>query len=161
MLTSGSRSLDQEVVLRVGRLPALVVPESRLARSVALRRQALLAHIGGDRLYLCVELFHANSQLLQMQMAFIVHHLSLAEHACHIALQLVVLVNFFVAKLLDGLCEVMNTHSSSCRYFTLPMVSTTFSDTLFLHTDVMNGLQKFHQLRRRPLDHGQKFDMWE
>lgn len=91
-------------MLRIGRLPAFVIPESRFAMRVAFGAQTLLAHGVRDRLHLGVKLLDAGGQFFQMQMSLIVDHLCLMEYAAHVALELFVLVDFAVAELFDRIC---------------------------------------------------------
>lgn len=129
---------DEEIMLRVGHLPALVIPKGRLARSVALRLQALFAHVGGNRLCLGVKLLNTGCQFLQMQMPLIVHHFRLLENAAHVALQLFVIVNLAVAELQDGLC-VPNPDKQKQIHFQFPR---TIPNT---------KLRAYHRIRAHPL----------
>lgn len=86
---------------RIGRLPALVQPEGALALRVALRVQALLAHVHGN---VCHRFGQHVVQFLQMHVALIVDHLRFVEDAVHVALERGILVDFTVAELSDGLC---------------------------------------------------------
>lgn len=90
-------------MLRIGRLPALMIPECRLAWCITLGLQAFLAHIGCNCLDLFIELLDAGGQFFQVQMSLTVDQIRLLEHATHVALEFVIFVNFTVAKLLNGL----------------------------------------------------------
>lgn len=90
-------------MLRVSSFPAFVEPECSFAMCVALGLQTLFAHSHRDLLHLRVELFNTGGKFLQMQMSLVVDHLCLVEDTGHVALQLVVLVDFAVTEFDDGL----------------------------------------------------------
>lgn len=96
------RHSDQEVVLRVSRLPALVQPEGLLALVIAFRVQALLTHLQCNILHGSGE--HV-MELFQVHLSVVVQYVGLVEDAVHVALEILVLVDLTVAELLDGLCD--------------------------------------------------------
>lgn len=75
-------------------------PKGALALGVALRIQALLAHVHGNVGHRFGQ--HV-VQFLQVHVAVVIHHLGLVENAVHVALERRILVDFAVAELPDGL----------------------------------------------------------
>lgn len=138
------------VYLGIGHLPALVQPEGLLALVVALRVQALLAHLQGNVLNGAGQ--HV-VHLLQVHLAVVVQHVGLVEYAVHVTLQLLVLVDLPVAKLLDGLCGcgvcggkrtdvlIRELERVTCEPPGL-VLNRTLGHSSLGHTSVVQGLQR-------------------
>lgn len=91
-------------MLRISRLPAFMIPESRFTWRITFGHQTLFAHHCENVLQLLLELFDTTDEFLQMQMTLVVDHLSLVEDAAHVALELLVIMDFAIAELHNGLC---------------------------------------------------------